>query len=432
MPAAFLATRDIRLNELERFPGNARRGNVAEIRKSLKRHGQYRSLVVRSHDGKLTILAGNHTAAALEAEGHETARCEVIECSDDEARRINLADNRLGDIADDDPEDLALLLAALDGDLDGTGWDVYDLDGLADVLEDTERPSSARAASAGTPRAETEGPREPGPDPDEVPEPPPGEPVTRLGDLWRIGGHMLLCGDSTRRDDVLRLMDGDRACIMVTDPPYGVAYHSSKKGDRAASIAGDLTQAAIPISFAVAVECALDADARLYLFGGSANWQMYASLFDHHLRMQVRPIVWAKEHFILRPNNYHSQFEMVYFGWKGKGGGADFWYTDRTKSDLWQVTRHEPGTERVHPTQKPVEVCAIPVRNSSPPGALVYEPFGGSGSTLIAAHLEGRRCRAMELDPRFCDVILRRFEQLAGITPERVLPDGTAVPVSFT
>jgi ParB/Sulfiredoxin domain len=151
MPAAFIATRDIRLSELERFPGNARRGNVAEIRKSLKRHGQYRSLVVRQHGGTMTILAGNHTRDALEAEGHETARCEVIECSDDEARRINLADNRLGDIADDDPEDLALLLAALDGDYDGTGWDVYDVDGLADVLEDAERTSGAGTASDGTP-----------------------------------------------------------------------------------------------------------------------------------------------------------------------------------------------------------------------------------------------------------------------------------------
>jgi ParB-like chromosome segregation protein Spo0J len=136
MPARFLETREVALDSLERFPGNARRGNVGEIRKSIKRHGQYRSLVVRSHDGKLTVLAGNHTADALEAEGRETARCEVIECTDDEARRINLADNRLSDIAADDDAALAELLAALDGDLEGTGWDVYDIDGLADKLGD--------------------------------------------------------------------------------------------------------------------------------------------------------------------------------------------------------------------------------------------------------------------------------------------------------
>lgn len=122
------------LAELRRFPGNARRGNTAEIRKSIRRHGQYRAIVVRSHDGQMTVLAGNHTADALEAEGHETARCEIIQCSDDEARRINLGDNRLSDIAEDDDQALAELLTALDGDLDGTGWDVYDLDGLADKL----------------------------------------------------------------------------------------------------------------------------------------------------------------------------------------------------------------------------------------------------------------------------------------------------------
>jgi DNA modification methylase len=240
---------------------------------------------------------------------------------------------------------------------------------------------------------------------------------------------VLLCGDSTKRDDVARLMGGDRACLMVTDPPYGVAFGGDKGKN---SISGDLTQAAIPLSFGLAVEEALDPDARVYLFGGSGNWTMYAGLFDFHLRMQVRPIVWAKEHFVLRPNHYHSQFEMVYYGWKGHGGANDLWFGDRKCSDLWQVSRQEAETEKVHPTQKPVEVCAIPIRNSSPPGGLVYEPFGGSGSTLIAAHMLGRRTRVMELDPKFCDVIVRRFARFANITPERVLPDGAAELVSFT
>lgn len=142
MSARWLETRDVELGALTRFPGNARRGNVGEIRKSIRRHGQYRSLVVRSHDGKFVILAGNHTADALEAEGRESARCELIECTDDEARRINLADNKYGELPDPDTgqryddEALAELLAALDGDLEGTGWDVYDEDKLADKLGD--------------------------------------------------------------------------------------------------------------------------------------------------------------------------------------------------------------------------------------------------------------------------------------------------------
>jgi hypothetical protein len=122
VPVTFTGTRDIKISDLTRFPGNARRGNVAEIRKSIRRHGQYRAIVVRDCPDGLVILAGNHTRDALEAEGHESARCEVITCTDDEARRVNLADNKLADLAGDDADDLAELLSYLDGDYDGTGW----------------------------------------------------------------------------------------------------------------------------------------------------------------------------------------------------------------------------------------------------------------------------------------------------------------------
>lgn len=399
--------RDIPIASLQRFPGNARRGNVAEIRASVRRLGQYRTIVVRDTGSDLVILAGNHTADALAAEGHENARCEVITCTDDEARRVNLADNKLAEMGGYDDASLAELLTSLDGDYDGTGWEPEDLTALLGTGD--PEPSLGDT------------------DPDDVPELP-VEVTTALGDLYRLGDHLLLCGNSTKREDVARLLGDERPDIMVTDPPYGVMF-GGDKSKRA--ISGDLSQAVIPISFAVAIDHLAD-DARVYLFGGSGNWQMYASLFDHHLRMQVHPIVWAKESFVLRPNNYHSQFEMVYFGWKGKGGGPDCWFGDRKSSDLWAVSRREADTEKVHPTQKPVEVCAIPIRNSAPPGGLVYEPFGGSGSTLIAAHMLGRRARVIEFDPLFCDVILRRFARFTGIKPERVLPDGTTEPVSFT
>ena len=131
MPAQWVATRELPLSSLVRFPGNARRGNVDEIRKSLRRHGQYRAIVVRVHDGQHTILAGNHTADALQAEGHEAARCELIECDDDEARRIALVDNRTAELGDYDDHALADLLTGLDGDYDGTGWTDEDLEALA-------------------------------------------------------------------------------------------------------------------------------------------------------------------------------------------------------------------------------------------------------------------------------------------------------------
>lgn len=144
VPASWLATRDLPLDSLERFPGNARRGNTAEIRKSIKRHGQYRAIVVRQHDGGLTILAGNHTADALQAEGHETARCELIECSDNEARRIAVADNRLAELGGYDDDALVELLSYLDDDYEGTGWTEEDVRKLIDVPDFEPEDESPR------------------------------------------------------------------------------------------------------------------------------------------------------------------------------------------------------------------------------------------------------------------------------------------------
>ena len=141
MPVEQLGTRSVEISDLTYFPGNPRRGSLPEIRKSVARLGQYRSVVVRDTGSELVILAGNHTVQAMAAEGLETAHCGVIRCTDDEATRINLADNRLSDIAEDDDRLLAELLATLDGDLEGTGYDVYDLDKLADGLSDPEPPN---------------------------------------------------------------------------------------------------------------------------------------------------------------------------------------------------------------------------------------------------------------------------------------------------
>jgi ParB-like chromosome segregation protein Spo0J len=179
MPAAYLGTADLPLRDLIRFPGNARRGNTSEIRKSLRRHGQYRALVVRVDDGRHTILAGNHTAEALAAEGHATGRCELIECTDDEARRINLADNRIGELPDPDTghrydgDSLAELLSYLDDDYDGTGWTDEDVEKLLDP---------------------------PGPEGD-------GDaPVDNLPETW---GVIVECGSEHEQAALLAQLDGD-------------------------------------------------------------------------------------------------------------------------------------------------------------------------------------------------------------------------------
>lgn len=389
---------------LRPHPKNYRRHRRQVIQSSLAMV-QHRTIAVRVDDpadplAGGTVIAGHGVWYVTKDElGRPTIAVSLVECTDEEAEEAVVLDNRSQELGEDDPVALLELLEpiAARGRLDAVGYAQTDVDALLD------RANGSNGA----------GSRELRGDPDDAPGPP-VEPTTVEGDVWLLGEHRLLCGDATARADIARLMDGRRACLMVTDPPYGVAYGKGRGGQKKNAIRGDLSQTAIPISFAVALEVALDQDARVYLFGGSGNWSMYARLFDHHLHVEPKPIVWVKESFVLRPNNYHSQFEMVYFGWLGIGGDPRNWYGDRKQADVWQVHR---DPDRVHPTQKPVEVVSIPIRNSSPPGGLVFEPFGGSGSTLIAGHQLGRTVYVAELDPVYCDVICRRFEQATGIVP---------------
>ena len=389
---------------LRPHPENYRDHDLDFIEECL-RDGQHRTIVVRPDDpaaplAGATVLAGHgvlHVARERLrwTEVHATA----VECTDAEALRIVVRDNRAGERGQVDPVKLLAILepAQARGELPAYGYSGTDLAALLELVNPT--PTGRELLG----------------DPDEAPEAPLGDPVTQHGDLWLLGqDHRLLCGDAMDREDVRRVLAGERAELMLTDPPYGVMFGTGSRGGKKLAIRGDLSQTAIPIGFAVALEYALAENARIYLFGGAANWSMYSRIFDHHLQMEPRVIVWVKENFVLRPNNYHSRFELLYFGWTGHGGDADYWYGDRTHSDVWRVARDHDG---LHPTQKPVALCSIPIGNSCAPGGLVFDPFLGSGSTLVAAHAAGRRCVGLELEPRFADVICARFQRLTGITP---------------
>lgn len=408
MGATFLATRDIRLDDLERYPGNARRGNVAEIRKSLKRHGQYRAIVVRSHDGMFTILAGNHTADALKAEGHDTARCEVIECSDDEARRINAADNRLGELPDPetgeryDSDALTELLASLDGDFDGTGWTEDDLAAL--LGEEEPEPAG-------------------GGDPDDTPEPP-AEPLSAPGDLYRLGPHRLLAGDATNPDDLKRVTeDLGEIGIVYTDPPYGIKAVPKdggvSRGDRVpaqwfAPVTGDETTDTARDAFGL---LRAEYPAARHVWWGGNHYAASAGLPDASCWL-----VWDKR-------NGECDFADCELAWTNHPGAV------RMLQHMWNgMLRASERGKRVHPTQKPVALAEWAFGVMDPKGErrAVLDVFGGSGSTLIAAHRTKRTAAIVEMEPAYVDVIAARWQAETGITPERVLPDGTTVPVSFT
>jgi hypothetical protein len=222
MPAKWIATRELPLADLERFPGNARRGDVDEIRKSIARHGQYRAIVVRQHDDRYTVLAGNHTADALEAEGSSTARCELIECSDDEAVRINLADNRTAELGGYDNEALAALLSTLDNDYDGTGWAEED---ITAILEESDGVFGGDGEWDG-------GDGEPAPNRGELlalAGVTIGEPRHKVetGQVWALGDHRLVIADLfTGWEAWAPLLDGEVTFLPYPTPlaPHAPGY----------------------------------------------------------------------------------------------------------------------------------------------------------------------------------------------------------------
>ena len=445
MPATWLATKDLDLSSLTRFPGNARRGDVKAIARSLYRNGQYRSLVVRQHDGLQTILAGNHTRDALEllyggwlppgisppgrwAGQPEVARCELIECDDDEALRINLADNKIGELPDPDTGDrydgeaLAEMLAALDGDFDGTGWTEDD---LAALLEEDDP-----------------GPMGGGGDPDDAPEPP-AEPVSAHGDLLRLGPHRLLCGDATNADDLTRVTeDLGEIGIVYTDPPYGISAvkTTGNVGGYARGVVSLAKQrptgikgangkpipstSYIPVAGDDTTETAADAfrllsaeyPAARQIWWGGNHYAASAGLADSSCWL-----VWDKQNT--------GDFADCELAWTNHPGAV------RMLTHMWNgMLRASEHGKRVHPTQKPVALAewAFGVVDPKNERKTVLDVFGGSGSTLLAAHRTKRAAAIVECEAAYVDVIARRYEELTQDIPLRVLPDGGTVPVSFT
>jgi DNA modification methylase len=384
------------IDEVKPFGGNPRIGDVGLIAESLQANGQYRPIVVR--EGTYEILAGNHTWQAAKSLGWEKIWVALVDVDDETARRIVLVDNRANDVATYDEQALAELLASLD-DLVGSGYSAEDVDTLLASLE-----------TSGEPTALT--------DPDDVPEPP-ATPQSRLGDVWSLGPHRLLVGDATQ--DLSALMQGEDAHLVWTDPPWNVNYGDQKEGniqnykprkilnDNLGEMFGEFCD-----GFSARLKEYSRPGAPIYLVMSAQEWPViHASLSSAGFHWSST-IIWAKDHLVLSRKDYHTQYEPIWYGWNDSAGRLNP-VVDRKQSDLWQIDR--PVRSDLHPTTKPVELVARSIRNSSQTGDIVLDPFGGSGSTLIACHSTGRIARLVELDPKYADVILRRYMEHTGDTP---------------
>lgn len=390
---AGIKVKAVKVADLKAYKNNPRKNKKAvdAVAASIREHG-FKNPIVIDKDG--VIIAGHTRKAAAEKLGLEIVPCIIADdLTPEQAAAYRLADNKTAELSEWDEEKLEaeiLALAGVDVDLSEFGFDLSEFEERTEV-EEMEEPTEEEVAEL--------------------------VPRMKAGEVWQCGRHRIMCGDSTVKADVLKLLDGVKADMVFTDPPYGVNVQGGKNNN---TIAGDLTQTAIPFSFELAIEVATKDAARLYFCGGEANITLYFKLFERYLQQIPKLLIWVKENQVLSHNNYHKQYEIIFFGYK-KGGG-NLWFSTREMqdaSDVWSVSR-DPSKSYVHPTQKPVELCARAIRNSSEAGAVVYEPFSGSGSTMLACEQLDRVCYAMEIDPAYCEATLQRWEHLTGQTAERV------------
>jgi DNA modification methylase len=252
---------------------------------------------------------------------------------------------------------------------------------------------------------------------DEVPEPP-ADPITKPGDLWLLGEHRLLCGDSTKAEDVERLMAGAKADACVTDPPYNINYGNIKHPkSKSREIANDNMSAQDFRAFCerFAAGIASHCVGCVYCFGPpGADGRIMFAVLDVLFHCSTT-IVWNKDQFTLGRGKYQNKYEPCWFGWVEDGSRFQ---DDRTRTNVWDFARPKASIE--HPTMKPVSLIAECVSHSSPKGSRIYDPFLGSGTTLIAAEQLGRKCYGMEISPAYCDVIVKRWETFTGRKAELV------------
>lgn len=376
------------IEELVPYARNARthsEAQVALIAGSIREYGFTNPVLV---DGASGIIAGHGRVMAARQLGLDSVPViELSHLTEAQKRAYILADNRLAEQAGWDRDLLAIEiadLADLGVDLPGLGFETAELDALL--------------------RGDAPDPRE-----EETPEPP-ALPISRPDDIWQLGAHRLICGSATDPEAVGRLLGNVRPHLMVSDPPYGVAYDPdwrNRAGVAATKRTGKVMNddradwrdawALFPGEVAYVWHGALHA--------GTVADSLAATGFD--IRSQI---IWAKERHVLSRGHYHWQHEPCWYAVRGTG----HWSGDRKQSTLWSIPNRDQDSETVHGTQKPVECMRRPMLNNSSRSQVVYEPFCGSGTSIIAAETCGRACYAVELDPAYVDVAVLRWQAFTG------------------
>ncbi len=365
---------------------------VAQIAASIREFGWGAPILV---DGNNNVIAGHGRLLAARKLGMaEVPVVSMDHLTDTQRRALILADNKIGENASWEDELLGIELSELKDagfDLELTGFSTEEWEALI-AGEETDKEGLT--------------------DEDAVPQV--VEPISKPGDLWVLGEHKVLCGDATKLDDYKRLLGDELVDMTFTDPPYNVNYANTAK-DKMRGKNRPIMNDNLGDSFEQFLK---DACANIVVYTKGAIYIAMSSSELDTLQSAFRAsggrwstfIIWAKNTFTLGRADYQRQYEPILYGWKE--GNDHYWCGARDQGDVWNVKK--PAKNDLHPTMKPVELVERAVRNSSKTKDLVLDPFGGSGSTLIACEKAGRRARLIELDPKYVDVIVKRWEEYTG------------------
>ena len=391
---ACLALRRARLDSLHLDPANARahdERNIDSIKASLQRFGQAEPLVVRLENSR--VIGGNGRLEAMRSLGW--TECDVVELDLDETQStaLGIALNRTAELAEWDLPALGKLLDSLreEGEVEATGFDDAEIDKLLGELT-----------------LDLDGEQSEDPGPDELPP----DPVTGSGDCWMLGRHKLICTDSAKASTFERLLGNEKPAMVWTDPPYGVAYVGKTKD--AMVIENDsLDMAALETllgqAFGHAATACAPGAAWYVAAPAGPNFLPFAKQLTE-LGIWRQTLVWLKDAFVLGRSDFHYRHEAIFYGWIP--GAAHRAPPARNLDTILEFDR--PRVSKDHPTRKPLALVQHCVETSSERGAILLDPFAGSGTTLMAAEAAGRVARCIEIDPRYCDVIVRRWQEATG------------------
>ena len=362
-----------------------------KIKQSLLKFGYVDPIIVNED---LTVIGGHQRLTVLKDLDYETAKCVIVKLSKEDEKALNIALNKITGQWDDALlADLLLDLQESDFNLDLTGFEPPEIDNILSNIHDKELSEDEFDVE------------------EELKKP----TLSRHGDIWQLGKHRVICGDSTKAETYKQLLDDRKANLVVTDPPYNVDVEETAGkilNDNMSD--GDFYQ--FLLSMFTQVENHMETDASIYVFHADTEGLNFRKAFKDAGFYLSECCIWKKNSLVLGRSPYQWQHEPCLYGWKKKGKHQ--WFSDRKQTTIWEYDR--PKSSKDHPTMKPIQLMAYPIQNSSMRGTIVLDPFLGSGSTLIAADQTGRVCYGIELDEKFVDVIVKRYIEVTGDTEVNV------------